>query len=974
MPQSLSDKKPLRIGLLIDSYSQPQWVRRIIDEISSSDIARIELVVKNKRGEEERELALKRLWNRRKHLLYSAYTKLDNRLTTVNPDAFERVSVEDLLGAVPVLEVEPLMYKFTDRLDQEDVKLIREYDLDVALRFGFRILKGEALEIAKHGLWSYHHDDPRIYRGGPPGFWEVMTDDPVTGSMLQILNEQLDNGRIIYRSWAATINRFSVKKNNNNYYWKTSAFVMRKLKELDEAGEDSIDSRELNYSSQPYLHKLYKTPVNGEMFGLLLGLGGRAVKRLIEKISFSENWSLAYRFRVDADDLNNTFYKFKYLLPPKGRFWADPFPVRRGDRYFVFFEEFVYRKNKAHISVIELKDGEPPTEPVTVLERPYHLSYPFIFEWEGSQYMIPETGYNNRVELYRSTSFPNEWKFEKVLLEANNPTDATLVEISGRWWMFVNIAEPGVTVNWDELHLFHAATPLGPWTPHRGNPVKSDVRSSRPAGRLFQKNGSLYRPAQDCSKRYGYGIAINEVKRLTLDDYFEEEVSRITPEWNESVIGAHTLNSVDDLTVIDCLVKSAKLSGRPNLAAVQPQRRRSSNRQNVLQLIHGFIQGGSERQMIQLTKLLHDSGRYNVHIACLKGGGALRHEVEELGLGEITEFPLTSFYDSNMLLQLRRFRSFVKERDIQLIHTHEFYSNIFGMAGATLAQIPVRIGSRRETLGMRSSFQKKVERLAFQLAHNVVANAAAVKKHLVSEGVAEDKISIVHNGLDLERLRVEPSSRLDVLKLLGLPEDLDSPSRRFVTIVANLQHEVKDYPMFLRAAKKTREQIPEATFLLAGEGPLITSIRAQAEELGILSSTFFLGRCNHVPALLSISDVCVLSSKAEGFSNSILEYMAAARPVVATDVGGAKEAIVEGETGYLVRSDDDSAMAERIIELLRDPERALAMGQKGRIVVEEKFSCAAQLKKTEALYEELLGKSREVSAFTENAPAKAGRQ
>jgi glycosyltransferase involved in cell wall biosynthesis len=180
--------------------------------------------------------------------------------------------------------------------------------------------------------------------------------------------------------------------------------------------------------------------------------------------------------------------------------------------------------------------------------------------------------------------------------------------------------------------------------------------------------------------------------------------------------------------------------------------------------------------------------------------------------------------------------------------------------------------------------------------------------------------------------------------------------------------------MFLRAAKKTREQIPEATFLLAGEGPLITSIRAQAEELGILSSTFFLGRCNHVPALLSISDVCVLSSKAEGFSNSILEYMAAARPVVATDVGGAKEAIVEGETGYLVRSDDDSAMAERIIELLRDPERALAMGQKGRIVVEEKFSCAAQLKKTEALYEELLGKSREVSAFTENAPAKAGRQ
>ena len=96
MAQSLSDKKPLRIGLLIDSYSQPQWVRRIIDEISSSDIARVELIVKNKRGEEEREAALRRLWNRRRHLLYSAYTKLDNRLTTVSPDAFHKVSVEDL--------------------------------------------------------------------------------------------------------------------------------------------------------------------------------------------------------------------------------------------------------------------------------------------------------------------------------------------------------------------------------------------------------------------------------------------------------------------------------------------------------------------------------------------------------------------------------------------------------------------------------------------------------------------------------------------------------------------------------------------------------------------------------------------------------------------------------------------------------------------------------------------------------------
>jgi glycosyltransferase involved in cell wall biosynthesis len=100
--------------------------------------------------------------------------------------------------------------------------------------------------------------------------------------------------------------------------------------------------------------------------------------------------------------------------------------------------------------------------------------------------------------------------------------------------------------------------------------------------------------------------------------------------------------------------------------------------------------------------------------------------------------------------------------------------------------------------------------------------------------------------------------------------------------------------------------------------------------------------------------VCDLSSRAEGFSNAILEYMAAARPVVATDVGGAGEAIVEGETGFLVPAGDDSAMAERIITLLREPERAQRMGRRGRQRVEHEFSCAAQLEKTLNLYERLL--------------------
>jgi glycosyltransferase involved in cell wall biosynthesis len=143
-------------------------------------------------------------------------------------------------------------------------------------------------------------------------------------------------------------------------------------------------------------------------------------------------------------------------------------------------------------------------------------------------------------------------------------------------------------------------------------------------------------------------------------------------------------------------------------------------------------------------------------------------------------------------------------------------------------------------------------------------------------------------------------------------------------------------------------------------------LRQLTRDLGIGENTEFLGHCKNVEQVLRLSEVCVLSSKAEGFSNSILEYMAAGKPVVATDVGGAREAVSEGETGYLVAAGDDHAMGDRLISLLRDPQRGREMGQRGRRLVEEKFSCKAQLSKTEALYEKLLGQTQKEPAAALN--------
>lgn len=381
----------------------------------------------------------------------------------------------------------------------------------------------------------------------------------------------------------------------------------------------------------------------------------------------------------------------------------------------------------------------------------------------------------------------------------------------------------------------------------------------------------------------------------------------------------------------------------------------------VLQLINSFHQGGSERQAVQLARLLAKSSRYVVHIACLERQGVLLEEALRLNLAEIPEYPLTSFYDRNAVTQLRRFIAYLREHRIQVIQTHDFYTNVFGIAAARLARVPVRIASRRETGGMRSPAQKQVERAAYRLSHAIVANAEAVRRQLIAEGVSGEKISIVYNGLDLKRLTPKAiDGRDEALARFNLPRE---GGRRFVTIVANLRHDVKDHPTFLRAARRVREACPEAAFVIAGEGELTEAMRALAAQLGLEGDVFFTGRCTAVAELLSVSDVCVLSSRAEGFSNAILEYMAASRPVVATDVGGAGEAIVEGETGYLVSAGDAEAMAARIVSLLREPERAQQMGERGRLRVEQKFSCAAQLENTVNLYERLLASVRPAQAL-----------
>ena len=519
----------LRVGIIIDSFVQPRWVRKALENVVAAEVSTFELVVKVATEKDNGQ-----------SLLHKLYNGMDRSMWPSSPDALELVSIKDLVDSLPSLTPDEL----------------KQTDLDVLLSFGPTELNSSFANLAKYGVWFYAFGTGEQ---APPGFREVLTQDPITICSVRSLNGQPAEERIIYKSVSPTLSRFSIRRNNNECYWKSAAFVARGLQDLyNGRSVPEIAVTDPTESSPGLL-------TNTALGGMFLKLSHRAASRALEKLSSFEQWVLAYR-------INQT--EFKYLEPPADRFWADPFPIKVAGKYYIFFEEFLNSANRAHISVIEVDQNGITSGPTETLKLDCHLSYPFVFEWRGQHYMIPETGDKNSVELYRSVSFPFDWQREQILIEAKCPLDATLIEVNGRWWMFVNIQEEGVAVNWDELHLYYADSPLGPWKPHARNPVISDVRSARPAGRLFWSNGVLYRPSQDSSMRYGYGTTINRIDSLSPTDYGETVVSKILPDWDDDILGVHTLNAISELTVIDCLIKrrrfrSGKLRPPPGLGMTE---------------------------------------------------------------------------------------------------------------------------------------------------------------------------------------------------------------------------------------------------------------------------------------------------------------------------------------------------------------------------------------------------------------------
>ena len=280
----------------------------------------------------------------------------------------------------------------------------------------------------------------------------------------------------------------------------------------------------------------------------VVSISGRIETRLL-CLAFAQQWVIGV-CRESNSRLPAEITAFSLLEPPIGVHYADPFIIFRAGRSYVFFEVWRDDDSKGSIWVTALDAHRLWGCPEPVLERPYHLSYPFVFDWHDDLYMLPETQHNHTIELYRCVKFPRQWELAGVLMDRVDAVDTTLFEQNGRWWMFA--AGFGDTAaRFRQLSVFYADSPFGPWRPHSRNPVVDDLSAARPAGRLFMHDGHLIRPGQDSRLRYGHSIAWNRVDILNDGEYHETCIGRLKPRLLDGWLAAHTFNQAGDWQVLD---------------------------------------------------------------------------------------------------------------------------------------------------------------------------------------------------------------------------------------------------------------------------------------------------------------------------------------------------------------------------------------------------------------------------------------
>jgi len=531
----------IKIGILIKDFEKlDNWERRIIEEIKNNSSLELSLLIKEGRthvtAPQDKNVIGRFLFETQKKIEAKVYKR---QCFTVNKD-----EIVPFLNGIECIKLSPKRQGCLDIFSQEDAKIVKAYHLDIILQHEFTLIRGDILNAAKYGIWRFHHTDTSIIRGVPAGFWEIILKQPVIGVTLQKLTSEMDSVLVIDKGFYNCY--WSYNKNNINILEGSVDILFKNIRLLQQ-------NRLKLEKSTVYYNRLYSTPslyfAVKYLFKFYPHFIAKQVRKVLQTI-FGIRYECWTLFIGKGHILESALFRLKPLKLPKHEFWADPFLFKYEDEYYVFFEKYSYQTEKGKISCGKVVNNQV-IDVVDVLDLDYHLSYPFIFSEDNDIYMIPETSQNKRVEVYRCVDFPKKWERYATAFEGEAISDTTYYkdELSQRW-LFLN---KGFQDDCTNLFIYKIdSLKMDNIQSHACNPVIIDSRVARNAGQLFEYEDKIIRPSQNNSNGiYGYGLNLNVIKKLTLDEYIEEKLVTVEPYFHKGLMGTHHLHQLDDIFVID---------------------------------------------------------------------------------------------------------------------------------------------------------------------------------------------------------------------------------------------------------------------------------------------------------------------------------------------------------------------------------------------------------------------------------------
>ena len=542
----------LKVGLLVDENNHPSYLKDILRLSNKNEFYKIEDIIVQK-------ISIKSNYNlsffkkifkfiirlQFSKLLFGVIVKIESFVfrSLIQINKFDKTEHNNLKKTYvnPIISKSGIFFTFSF----EDISQIKKLKLDILIRCGSGILKGDILNSTRFGILSFHHGDNLIYRGGPPGFWEVYYREPSTGFVIQKLNDDLDNGDVIFKGAIPTSPFYIL----NQYRIKTKATIfMHKI--LEQIG--SSNKFPEIYPKFPFDSTIKKTPGLLQILIYILKTFLILVKKLSRRL-FNINWSwgLGYQFIDNWDGAS--LAKSKKIKNKPGRFYADPFLIFENNKHYCFFEDYDFKKKKAIISAkIITKDSITHLGPV--VEESFHLSFPFIFKFRGKYYMCPETNSINEIRLYRCIKFPNKWIYHNTIIDRISASDSIIFFKNNLWWLLTNVDSSDIEDRSSELNIYFNTNPLSKnWISHPMNPIIFDPKRARNGGLIIQGN-KFYRVYQKYGfDLYGKAMGISEILIIDKNRYFETNLGIIEPNFFKKIYGTHSFSFNNGLLVFDYL-------------------------------------------------------------------------------------------------------------------------------------------------------------------------------------------------------------------------------------------------------------------------------------------------------------------------------------------------------------------------------------------------------------------------------------